>query len=85
MARFELRFKRSANKDLQAIPGKDVKRILKRIESLKVDPRGRGCIKLTGNEYYRVRVGNYRVIYEIRDAVLIVLVIKVAHRRKAYD
>jgi mRNA interferase RelE/StbE len=84
MARFELRFKRSANKDLQAVPGKDVKRILKRIETLKTDPRGRGCIKLTGKEYYRMRVGNFRIIYEIRDAVLIVLIISVEHRSKAY-
>jgi mRNA interferase RelE/StbE len=85
MARFELRFKRSGARDLRAIPGRDVKKILKRIDLLAGNPRAEGCIKLTDKEYYRVRIGNYRVVYEIRDAVLIVLLIKVAHRRKAYD
>jgi mRNA interferase RelE/StbE len=84
MARFELRFKRSGARDLRAIPGRDVKKILKRISGLALNPHGEGGIKLTGKDYYRVRVGRYRVVYEIRDAALIVLVIKVAHRGKAY-
>ncbi|MDG2174719.1 MAG: type II toxin-antitoxin system RelE/ParE family toxin [Gammaproteobacteria bacterium] len=85
MARFEPRFKRSVAKDLRTLPAKDVKKILKRIESLGNDPRGAGCIKLTGKEYYRVRVGNYRVIYEVRDTELVALVIKVGHRGCAYE
>jgi mRNA interferase RelE/StbE len=84
MARFERRFKRSVAKDLRTLPAKDVQNILKRIEALGNDPRGAGCIKLTGKEYYRVRVGIYRVIYEIRDKELVVLVIKVGHRGGVY-
>ncbi len=84
MARFELRFKRSVAKDLRTLPSKDVQKILKRIKNLATNPRGEGCIKLTGKEYYRVRVGVYRVIYEIRENELIILVIKVGHRSRAY-
>jgi mRNA interferase RelE/StbE len=85
MASFELRFKRSVATDLRTIPGKDTRKILKRIKALAENPRSEGCIKLTGKEYYRVRAGNYRVVYEIRDAELIILVIRIAHRRKVYD
>ena len=85
MANFELRFKRSVARDLRSIPGKDTRKILKRIKALAENPRPEGCIKLTGKEYYRVRAGNYRVVYEIRDAELIILVIRIALRRKVYD
>ena len=85
MASFELCFKRSVARDLQSIPSRDIRRILKRLDILAGNPRGEGCIKLTGKDYYRVRVGNYRVVYEIRDTALILLVIRIAHRRKVYD
>ncbi len=48
------------------------------------NPRAHGCIKLSGNELYRVRQGNYRIVYEIRDGELIVVVIKVGHRSAVY-
>jgi len=55
------------------------------IRSLQAHPRPAGCKKLAGNaDYYRIRVGDYRVLYEIRDRVLLVLVIKVGHRREVY-
>ena len=85
MARFELQFKRSVAKDLRTLPAKDIKKILKRIENLATNPRGEGCVKLTGKEYYRVRVGVYRVVYEIRDKELIILVINVGHRSSVYN
>ena len=85
MARFELRFKSSVSKDLRKIPAKDVKRILERINRLADDPRAPGCISLQGQKYYRVRIGHYRVVYEIRDAELVVLVITVAHRSRVYN
>ena len=59
-------------------------RIFDALEGLKSDPRPPGCKKLKGLNVYRIRVGGYRVIYEIHDDVLIVLVIRVAHRRDAY-
>ena len=84
MASYSLAFKRSVAKDLRKIPNKDVKRLLKRIDSLRDNPRAEGCIKLSSQERYRVRPGIYRVIYEIRESELIVMVIKVAHRGAVY-
>ena len=77
MANYSLAFKKSVAKDLRNIPNKDVRRILKCIESLRDNPRADGCIKLSGQELYRVRQGAYRIIYEIRDSALITKVIKV--------
>jgi len=84
MAKFKITFKKSVAKDLRSIPSADVKRILQRIEMLAENPRGEGCVKLSVQERYRVRQGVYRVVYEIRDESLIVLVVKVAHRSAVY-
>jgi mRNA interferase RelE/StbE len=84
MAEYRLAFKRSVAKDLRAIPKPDVKRILQRVEALRDDPRGLGCIKLSNQERYRVRQGVYRIIYEIKDLELVVIVVKVAHRAEVY-
>jgi len=84
MARYRLLFKRSVAKDLHAIPKKDVQRILKRIKVLADDPRPNGCEKLTDQERYRIRQGSYRVIYEVKDDVLIIIVVKIAHRSEVY-
>ncbi len=84
MANYSLAFKKSVAKDLRNIPNKDVKRILKCIELLCENPRTDGCIKLSGQERYRVRQGVYRIVYEIQDAELIILVVKVAHRSVVY-
>lgn len=77
MGSFEVIFKQSVAKDLRQIPNKDVARILKRIEALSVEPRPPGVEKLSGQEKYRIRQGVYRVLYEIRDSELVVMVIKV--------
>jgi len=84
VARFELVFRPSVAKDTRDIPSADLKKILRRIESLQKDPRPPGCVKLSGMEYYRVRQGNDRIIYEIEDDKLIVVVVKVGHRRDVY-
>ncbi len=84
MASYELVFKKSIAKDLRAFPKQEVKRIMQRIRSLADDPRPAGCEKLSGQERYRVRQGAYRIIYEIEDARLVVLVVKVGHRRDVY-
>lgn len=85
MARYELRFKASVAKDLRGLPKADVQRILQRIESLRDDPRGPGCEKLAGtSEHYRVRQGRYRIVYGIDDTVLIVELVRVAHRSGVY-
>ncbi len=84
MASYELVFKESVAKDLRAFPKQEVKRIMQRNRSLADDPRPAGCEKLSGQERYRVRQGAYRIIYEIEDARLTVLVFKVGHRRDVY-
>ena len=84
MEKYKLTFKKSVSKDLHRIPKKDVPKILRCIESLADNPRAEGCIKLSGQENYRIRQGSYRIVYEIRDEVLIVNVIKVAHRSSVY-
>jgi mRNA interferase RelE/StbE len=84
MASFELRFKPSVAKDLLGIPRGDVQRILARIEALRSDPRPTGCEKLSGQEYYRVRQGQYRILYRVADTELVVEVVKVGHRREVY-
>ncbi len=85
MAKYEIVFKRSVYKDLRPIPNADIKRILARIRSLANDPRPAGCEKLSGEERYRIRQGVYRIIYEIEDSRLIVTVVRIRHRREAYD
>ena len=85
MAKFEVLILPSVRKDIRNIPKDDLRRITKRIDLLQDDPRPMGCVKLSGSEYYRIRQGDYRIIYEIRDAALIVLVIKVGNRRDVYS
>ncbi|MGD9322047.1 MAG: type II toxin-antitoxin system RelE/ParE family toxin [Desulfobacteraceae bacterium] len=84
MAGYKLFFKRSVQKDLNAIPKEDLRRILKRIEGLAEDPRPAGCEKLTGQERYRLRQGRYRILYSIQDDELTVWVVKVGHRKDIY-
>lgn len=84
MASYRLVFKKSVSKDLQRLPGKDLARVLQRIEALAEDPRPEGCEKLTAQEKYRVRQGSYRIIYEIVEQQLVVTVVKVGHRRDIY-
>ena len=84
MEKYSLSFKKSVAKDLRSLPKKDIKRILKCIETLCDNPRADGCIKLSGQERYRVRQGTYRIIYEIKETELIIMVVKVAHRSTVY-
>jgi mRNA interferase RelE/StbE len=84
MASYDLVFKKSVAKDLRDLPKQDVKRIMQRISSLADDPRPTGCEKLSSLERYRVRQGSYRIIYEIKDDRLVVLIVKVGHRRDVY-
>lgn len=84
MGKYRLIFMKSVTKDLCAIPKKDVSHILKCIDVLSIDPRSIGCEKLSSQERYRVRQGVYRIIYEIEDDKLIVVVVKVGHRSEVY-
>jgi mRNA interferase RelE/StbE len=84
MAVYSLFLKDSVRKDLHSIPDCHLKRIVERIGSLAENPRPIGCEKLSGQERYRVRQGNYRIIYSIEDSQLTVWVVKVGHRREVY-
>jgi mRNA interferase RelE/StbE len=84
MAVYRVFFKKSVEKDFEAIPQKELKRILQRIELLREDPRPPGYEKLTGQERYRVRQGQYRIVYSIQDKQLSVWVVKVGHRKDVY-
>jgi len=81
MANYSLACKNSVAKDLRNIAKKDVKQILKCIESLGENPKADECIKLSARKRYRLRQGVYRISYEIDDSELIVLVVKIAYRK----
>jgi mRNA interferase RelE/StbE len=84
MAEYDIFFKESVWKDLRKVSKSDLKKIMARIEKLADDPRPLGSEKLTGEELYRVRQGNYRVVYSIQDNELTVWIIKVGHRKDIY-
>lgn len=84
MASFEILIKPSAVKEIESLPRKDRQRVVKRIAALAQDPRPPGCEKLSGQEGYRVRQGNYRILYEIRERKLTVIVVKVGDRKDVY-
>lgn len=85
MAKYSIVFKRSVYKDLRPISKANIKRILVRIDHLSENPRGPGCEKLSGQERYRVRQGLYRILYEIKDSQLIVIIVRVGHRGQVYE
>jgi len=85
MDKYQVEFRKSVEKELRTIPKQDQIRILQRIASLAGDPRPTGCKKLSGQERYRLRQGNYRILYEIVDARLVVSVVKVGNRCDIYD
>jgi mRNA interferase RelE/StbE len=84
VASYRLVIRRSAGKEIEALPQKDRRRIVTRIQGLATDPRPAGCEKLSGEEKYRVRQGDYRILYEIVDSDLVVTVVKVGHRGDVY-
>jgi mRNA interferase RelE/StbE len=84
MAGFEILFKESVYKELKNIPKPDLKKILSKIELLANDPRPTGSQKLTGLELYRVRQGQYRIVYSIQENELLIHVVKVGHRKDVY-
>ncbi len=85
MGDYTIIFARSARKELEALDPALIGRILPRIEELSADPRPPGCAKLSGgDDLWRVRVGDYRVLYSLSDASRTVRVIAVRHRGRAY-
>ena len=85
MAKYRVLYTEAFYKSLRSIPKMDVKRILSKTIALVDDPRPMGCQKLSGQERYRIRQGDYRILYSIEDDRLIVVVVKVGHRREVYE
>lgn len=82
---YRLEYKKSVAKDLRAIPKPQLKKVVSRIQSLSVDPRGPSSLRLRGeDQLYRARQGDYRIIYSINDRIVTVVVIKVGHRKDVY-
>ena len=84
MASYKLLIKRSAAKELEELVPKVRRRIAPRIEALGIEPRPPGSEKLSGQEKYRIRQGDYRVLYAIDDGAQTVTVVKIGHRREVY-
>ncbi|MDF3077736.1 MAG: type toxin-antitoxin system RelE/ParE family toxin [Sphingobacteriaceae bacterium] len=84
MTRYRISIKVSVYKKLEKLPSKIESRIVEEIQSLAANPRPAGCKKLKGLDGYRIRVGDYRIVYQIKDSVLIILVLDIGHRKNIY-
>jgi len=82
--KYSIEVKKSVLKSLKKIDKSEQIKIVSVIKKLANNPRPKNSVKLSGSDYYRVRIGLYRVIYEIIDKVLVIIVLKVAHRKDAY-
>lgn len=82
--KFEIRFKKSAKKDLLGLAEPNLSRLVKKISGLGIDPHPPDSIKLTGVDGYRVRQGDWRIVYEVDEAAHVVVIRKVGHRREVY-
>jgi mRNA interferase RelE/StbE len=83
--RYELRITPAAQKEIDRLPSKQRTRVESAIEELAENPRPFGCLKMQGiDNTYRIRIGNYRVIYQIHDKELVVLVVAVGDRKDIY-
>jgi len=84
VASYKLLIKPSAARELEALPTKDRKRVIAKIEGLATNARPPASEKLSGEEKYRLRQGDYRVLYSIQDASTTVTIVKIGHRREVY-
>lgn len=86
MVTYQINWKPSALKEVKLIDRSVIPRILNVIESLSINPRPAGVRKLQGSKRsYRVRVGDYRIVYEIEDEILTVYIVRIRHRKSVYD
>ena len=81
---YALEFKAAAEKELRKLPHAVMPRIVDAVRALGETPRPHGCLKLSGSQSWRIRIGDYRVIYDIDDQRQPVVVLHIGHRRAAY-
>ena len=81
---YSLVVKKSAERELRAIPKTDLRRMTERLRGLRSNPRPPGCEKLSGHDHYRIRQGDYRMVYAVDDDARVVTLVKVGHRREVY-
>ena len=81
---YKISIRPSASEDLDSLPDKEVKTILHRLEQLKENPRPVGIQKLTNEDGYRIRSGNYRILFEINDKLQTILIYRIKHRKDIY-
>jgi mRNA interferase RelE/StbE len=84
MGKYKLQIKKSAEKELRKIPKRELIKIINKIQNLSEDPHPVGSIKISNQEKYRLRIGNYRVLYKVEDNILTIFIIKVGHRKDIY-
>ena len=84
MASYRVHIKPSALKELERVPLSDRRRLAKRLEQFAEEPRPGGTEKLSGSHLYRLRQGDYRIVYEVVDSTRTVTVYKIGHRREVY-
>lgn len=84
MAEYRITIKKSAAKELEDIPQRDLHKVIRRIQSLAKDPRPHGSRKLSGQEQHRIRQGDYRIVYSIEDKNSLIDIVKIGHRREVY-
>lgn len=84
MESYRLEVKRSAAKEIADLPKADCQRVVAKIQLLARDPRPHGCEKLSGTEKYRIRRGDYRILYQIDDSTKLVIIVKIGNRKEVY-
>ncbi len=82
---YEIKFEKCALKDFESLSKRQAEKIAKQVAFLKENPRPPGTKKLKGrNSLYRVRVGDYRIVYAVEDDVCVILIVRVGHRKEIY-
>jgi mRNA interferase RelE/StbE len=84
MGKYKVFIRTSATRELATIPKKSLQKIAGRIQSLEENPRPVGCEKLSAQERFRLRQGNYRIVYSIQDKDQSIYVVKIGHRKEVY-
>lgn len=84
MEKYKIEFKKTAAIELNSLPNREIKKIVVAINLLVENPRPTISKKLSSSERYRLRIGDYRILYEIENQVLIIYIVKIAHRKDVY-